>query len=181
MGHQAIVKPTGVTSVEQALANMLVTMPKGKAYLADVDGALTASEAAAICATQAALATALSTFEAIGTRLAKDAGSYESSVARLEYTGGSFAGERTTKLSVNILGLTADQKAYFESPEFENAEKVLLLVDASGQNAMIIANVTFGAKISGKLGDLWGISLEAEFTGPTADKVHVFPNMPASA
>ncbi len=45
MGHQAIVKPSGVTGVLQTLADMLTTMPKGKAFIADVDGALTKTEA----------------------------------------------------------------------------------------------------------------------------------------
>ena len=178
-GYVQPAMPTGVTDISQDISAMLLEMPGGKAYLGEQGGVATKTEMDANCSSQTQLSANLGlAFLEIGSKLAEDAGSFESNPVELKYHGGSLPGKRITKVNVNILGVSPDQKAYFESDEFEKVMKALVLVDESGENAIMFQNAYLRASLKGKIGGLWTISLSCEYIGKTTDNVGVYPNIP---
>ncbi len=162
------------------IKRMLYAMPGGVALIADIDAdGMTAKEFKAAYSSKTALKNAFENpdpenniFVKFG-EIAKEPGNIEITEQQLEYYNGYKPGRRTTKVTVNILGLNEAQLAYFESKEFRYSPKALVLADENLNQYMAFLGLTWTVGVKGKADDLFTVSFSSGFRGSTSEKIAI--------
>ncbi len=170
--------PTGTTNADFEFSGVMAMLSLGSIQFAM--GSLTKTEADAIVASKVTIETAIGQYLNCG-ELAEKAGKIESKTEVLKTKSKSIQGKRTTTIEWQLNGVSQNQKNYFESKDFTDNLMTFMALDHDKTTCVIASGLIWSCDWNVEDEGLWEISLKAEFSGTSNDKIFIYKDIPAEA
>jgi hypothetical protein len=174
-GEMAVAAPTypsGMTGDKLLIANLMPIMPGDVVYFG-IGKYSTATEADTAFASGAVATTLNSNYDPLG-ELAEKAGKLDSKQAKVKSRNYSFPGKRTTTVELNIVGLSCAQKDYLESGSFTGREITIVVGSADNTRLVVLNGLYWTVDITGESDGLFQVTVSADFSGPTTDRIYLY-------
>lgn len=170
-GLTAPTYPSGTAATDLAFSALVDTLIADKVYYGT--GAYTAAEVGTKFATQAAMATELSTYTKSLGELGEKPGKTDSKIGKLATRNYMIPGKRTSTVELTLNGISELQKNYLEGPFFSGAEITIIFVSTDNTRVTIFNGMRWTVDWSAEADGLWTVVISTQFSGSTADKVFV--------
>jgi glutamine amidotransferase-like uncharacterized protein len=169
---------TGFTDEIRKFDEQLALFDGGALFLGD--GGYEGGEAAAAFADQAAAeAELLASFDEVSD-LAENPGNIDSTSVQHKTKKNVIAGKRTTKVQLNIAGISQARKNWMES-ELNLKARTIVLQSSDKKHYMIFNGTRFKCDWKSDIDGVPEIPITAEFDGATAERVMFFHDLAAGA
>jgi len=166
--------PLGMTSDKLLIANLMPIMPGDTVYFGFGRYASTTESDSAF--TASAVANTLNNnYDLLG-ELAEKAGKLDSKQTRLKSRNYSFAGKRNSTVELNVGGLSCAQKDFLESNSFTGREITIVVGSVDNTRLVVLNGLYWTVDITGETDGLFQVTVSAEFSGPTSDRIYLYRN-----
>ena len=104
--------------------------------------------------------------------VAEKPGKISGSVDLIKLKNKSIPGLRKNAVELNLVGISEGRLAFLES-ELSEQEATIIIVNSAGDTAMVFNGLTWTGSQEGEIGDVFKVTLKAEFEGVTANKIWI--------
>ncbi len=112
-----------------------------------------------------------SAYDELG-EVAEKPGKISGSVDLIKLKNKSIPGLRKNAVELNLVGISEKRLAFLES-ELSEQEATIIIVNSAGDTAMVFNGLTWSGSQEGEIGDVFKVTLKAEFEGVTANKIWI--------